>query len=221
MDLSKLPRTMVRYPFWEDRNKCYPLIPGPYPVLGQLQSRQGVLAISNFPTGAAINAIPAAPDRGLLQLQLNWRDAPAAWVDIIEIAVYMGGDAVNPLYVNTPTNAAAGRGSIEAALGDTAANVAVRFGNTCSFIMQSGGGLKWYQQNGRIFNDPQSQLNLICPRTAKAAEVSSGIGAVAAIVTNIVDASIVPMLYAGCRPGPQVVRGNRFAGYSVPHGEIG
>lgn len=217
MNLLRFGRRILRFPFWEDREKCWPLIPGPFPALRPGESRQGVLTMSNFPDGAAVNAVPLAGNRGVLGIRLNWLDAPAAWNDFLNLHVYLAGDAIEPGYDPLVANAQAGRASVVVALADTAGDVAVKTANAIDFIFTAGGGILWQIQHGRIaFNNPQTQLNLISPRTAKEATLQTFSGSMGGVSSANVLASIVPFVFAGLHPAPWVVRGDRGPGLAPP-----
>ncbi len=219
MNLLRFPRKLLRYPFWEQRETCYPLYPGPFPTLGPNQSRQGSLAIFGFPNGAAVNAIPAAPDRGNMVIRLNWLDAPPDWQDSLDLRCYLAGDAIDPNYVMNPANAAFGRGSIQVHLADTSADVCgqVTAALDTIFAMAQALSLRWEMANGRRpFPDPATRMVLIAPRTAQAPELTTFDLAFVGLGTERIPASVVPFVYAGLRPNPEVVKGNRFEGFAPP-----
>jgi hypothetical protein len=219
MNLIHFGRKLLKFPFWEQRELAYPFFPGPFPVLGPNQSRQGVLMLAGFPTGAVVNAIPLAGDRGNMDIKLNWLDAPPDWNDTITLRAFLVGDPIDPLYTQIPANAAFGRTSIQVALADTAGDVTGKVVGALGalFAMAAPLSFRWDLANGRrAFQDPQTRMVLIAPRTAKAPELQAFDLAFAGVTAERIPASVVPFVFAGLRPGPQVVKGNRFEGFAPP-----
>jgi hypothetical protein len=176
--------------------------------------------LTGFKTGAVINAIPLVGNRGVLRLQLNWLDAPRAWNDFIEIHAYMGGDPIEPDFGANFASATLGQGSIQVALADTAADVALKTLQAIGFIMSTAvGGIRWFQNSGELRVNPPTRFIMVSPRTMAAVLAKTMSGAFGSLTEEFVDASVRPFIYAGCRPGPQVVYGDRFTGYNIPVAE--
>jgi hypothetical protein len=221
MRLEKIaPKSVLRF--------IFPPVPSiDVPAIPQQRaptSMQGVLQIAGLPDGAAVAAGGGgAPDalRGTLDLQFAW--GPLGLIQSLNINVYKMTDTVDPAFVQNPTNAAAGRTSMLVGAGDTVTDTAsnLLFAVLTTLSMR-GLGTRWHREGGDLLVDPttQTMVIIVAPRTWASVLVLSATDAMLGVGTGLVQPAVVrPILYAGFHPGPWIVYGDAFAGYSPPAGD--
>jgi hypothetical protein len=221
-----LPLRALRFA-WERLVGAPKTTPLPWPF-----SRQGWIAIGIpsdvVPTGDQVKAQAPLGDgtRGVLTLWAPWW--PAIGGDAATTAISIAllddtvPDPVPPAYDMNPVNCAHGRMNVVTTAGQTAPTVAGFIAGTFNIMLGIAGLSGKFQAMGARIEANVARadlgngtLALTSPKPWRMSEFSSGTGAWGTMAPGAFiahPARIRPELYAGVRPGPQLVVGDAFAG---------